>query len=145
MSLGEQIRDDIWSLHANFHEFWKHRGGDMNLSSFSFYEFCILEEQELWRIAYMKDVVLYEVVPTKFDSYFSDLYFIFYEFSNFTNGQVYKNTTVTRLPSSWGELISWALKDKVKMGGGSPVGEAGGDCQGGHGCGSHMRQSSGNG
>jgi hypothetical protein len=36
----------------------------------------------------MKDVVLYEVVPTKFDSYFSDLYFIFYEFSNFMNGQV---------------------------------------------------------
>jgi hypothetical protein len=100
MPLGEQIRDEIWSLYAKFHEFGKHRGGDMNLSSFSFSEFCTLEEQELGRIDYMKDVVLYEVVPTKFDSYFSDLYFIFYEFSNFTNGQVYKNTTVTRLPSS---------------------------------------------
>jgi hypothetical protein len=71
-----------------FYEFRKHRGGDTNLSSFSFSEFCTLEECELGRIAYMKDVVLYEVVPTKFDSYFSDLYFIFYQFSNFMNRQV---------------------------------------------------------
>jgi hypothetical protein len=75
-------------FHAMFYEFRKHRGGDTNLSSFSFSEFCTLEECELGRIAYMKDVVLYEMVPTKFDSYFSDLYFIFYEFSNFMNGQV---------------------------------------------------------
>jgi hypothetical protein len=75
-------------FHAKFYEFRKHRGGDTNLSSFPFSEFCTLEECELGRIAYMKDVVLYEVVPTKFDSYFSDLYFIFYEFSNFMNGQV---------------------------------------------------------
>jgi hypothetical protein len=30
----------------------------------------------------MKDVVLYGAVATKFVSYFSDLYFISYEFSN---------------------------------------------------------------
>jgi hypothetical protein len=72
MSLGEQIRDDIWSLHAKFHEFRKHRDEYMNLSLFSFSEFCTLEEQELGRIAYMKDVVLYEPVLTKFDSYFLD-------------------------------------------------------------------------
>jgi hypothetical protein len=53
-----------------------HRGGDMNLSSFSFSEFCTLEEQGLGRIANMKDVVLYERIPTKFVSYFSQLYFI---------------------------------------------------------------------
>jgi hypothetical protein len=93
----------------------------MNLSSFSFYEFCILEEQELWRIAYMKDVVLYEVVPTKFDSYFSDLYFIFYEFSNFMNEQVYKNTTVTPLRS-----MQWVVAHRS--------GKQGGNRQGGHGC-----------
>jgi hypothetical protein len=78
----------------------KHRGGDMNLSSFSFSKFCTLEEQELERIGYMKDLknrvdlknrALYESVPTKFDSYFSDLYFIFYKFSNFMNGQVLKD------------------------------------------------------
>jgi hypothetical protein len=69
MSFGKQIRDDIWSLHAKFHEFKKHRGGDTNLSSFSISEFCTLEEQELGRNAYMKDVVLYESVPTKFLSY----------------------------------------------------------------------------
>jgi hypothetical protein len=51
MPLGEQIRDDIWTLHAKFHKFRKHRGGDTNLSSFSFSEFCTLEEQELGRIA----------------------------------------------------------------------------------------------
>jgi hypothetical protein len=34
------------------------------------------------------------------------------------NGQVYKNTTVTRVWSSSGELISWALKDRGQMGGG---------------------------
>jgi hypothetical protein len=35
-------------------------GGDTNLSSFLFSEFCTLEEHELGRIGYMKDVVLYE-------------------------------------------------------------------------------------
>jgi hypothetical protein len=37
-----------------------HRGRDMNLSSFSFSGFFTVEEQELWRITYMKDVVPYE-------------------------------------------------------------------------------------
>jgi hypothetical protein len=59
-------------MHAKFHEFRNHRDEDMNLSLFSFSEFCTLEEQELGRIVYMKDVVLYEAVLTKFDSYFSD-------------------------------------------------------------------------
>jgi hypothetical protein len=36
----------------------------------------------------MKDVALYEGILTKLNSYFSDLYFIFYEFSNLMNGQV---------------------------------------------------------
>jgi hypothetical protein len=36
----------------------------------------------------MKDVVLYEAVPTKFVSSFLELYCIFYEFLNFMNGQV---------------------------------------------------------
>jgi hypothetical protein len=34
----------------------------------------------------MKDVVSDEGIPTKLNSYFSDLYFIFYKFSNFKNG-----------------------------------------------------------
>jgi hypothetical protein len=42
----------------------------MNLSLFSFYEFCTLKEQELGRIAYMKDVVTDEGIPTKLNSYF---------------------------------------------------------------------------
>jgi hypothetical protein len=69
--------------HAKFPEFWMHRAGDMNLSLFSFPEFCILKEQELRRIDYMKDIVLYEVIPTKFVSYFSQLYCIWYKFSKF--------------------------------------------------------------
>jgi hypothetical protein len=36
----------------------------------------------------MKDVVVYEAVPTNFVSLFLELYFILYEFSNFRNGQV---------------------------------------------------------
>jgi hypothetical protein len=36
----------------------------------------------------MKDVVLYETVPKKIVSYFPNLYFIFYKFSNFMNGEV---------------------------------------------------------
>jgi hypothetical protein len=36
----------------------------------------------------MKDVALYEGILTKLNSYFSNLYFIFYEFSNLMNGQV---------------------------------------------------------
>jgi hypothetical protein len=101
----------------------------MNLSSFSFYEFCILEEQELWRIAYMKDEVLYEVVPTKFDSYFSDLYFIFYEFSNFMNEQVYKNTTVTPLRS-----MQWVVAHRSgKQGGNRQVATVAGGRSSGNG------------
>jgi hypothetical protein len=88
MPLGEKIRDDIWSPHAKLHEFIMHIDEDMNLSLFSFNEFDTLEEQELRRIAYMKDVVPDEGIPTKLYLYFSDLYFIFYEFSNFMNGQV---------------------------------------------------------
>jgi hypothetical protein len=85
MPLGEKIMDDIWSVHAELHEFNMLRDQDMNLSLFSFYEFCILKEQELGRIAYMKYVVLYEGIPTKFISYFLQLYFICYKFSNFRN------------------------------------------------------------
>jgi hypothetical protein len=88
MPFGEKIRDDIWSAHAKLHEFYMHRDEDMNLSLFSFYEFCTLEEQELGRIAYMKDIVTDEEILTKLNSYFSDMYFSFYEFSNFMNGQV---------------------------------------------------------
>jgi hypothetical protein len=76
MPPGDHIVDVIRRVHAKFHEFRMHRGGDMNLSSFSFSEFCTLEEQGLGRIANMKDVVLYERIPTKFVSYFSQLYFI---------------------------------------------------------------------
>jgi hypothetical protein len=65
MPPGEQIRDDIWSADAKLHEFSIHRDEDMNLSMFSFYEFCTLKEQELGTIAYMKDVVLYEAVSNK--------------------------------------------------------------------------------
>jgi hypothetical protein len=36
----------------------------------------------------MKDVVPDEGIPTELNSYFSDLYFIFYELSSFKNGQV---------------------------------------------------------
>jgi hypothetical protein len=82
MLLAEKIRDDIWSSHAKIHEFNIHRDEDINLSLFSFYEFCTLKKQELGRIDYMKDVV------KKLNLYFSDLYFIFYEFSNLMNGQV---------------------------------------------------------
>jgi hypothetical protein len=46
MSLGEHIIDVIWREHVKFHEFRMHRSGDMNLSSFSFSEFCTLEKQE---------------------------------------------------------------------------------------------------
>jgi hypothetical protein len=67
--LGDHIWDDL-SVHAKLHEFRKHRGADINLSLFSFSEFCTPEEQELGRIAYMKDKVLHEAVPTKFTFYY---------------------------------------------------------------------------
>jgi hypothetical protein len=69
VSLGENIRCGMRSMHTKFKKFMKYRGGDMNLSSFSFSEFCTLEEQKLARIAYMKDVVLYEGIPIKFILY----------------------------------------------------------------------------
>jgi hypothetical protein len=88
MPLDEKIRNDIWCSHAKFQEFIMYRDEDMNLSLFFFYEFYTLQEQELGKIAYMKDVVSDGGIPTKLNSYFSDLYFIFYKFSNFKNEQV---------------------------------------------------------
>jgi hypothetical protein len=42
-----------------------------------FFEFFTLEEHELERISYIKDIVLYEGISTKFVSYFlSFIYFI---------------------------------------------------------------------
>jgi hypothetical protein len=52
----------------------------MNLSSFSFSEFCTLGKHELRIFDYMKEVALEETVPKKFNSYFPDFWFIFYEF-----------------------------------------------------------------
>jgi hypothetical protein len=42
MPLGEQIRDDMWSAHAKFHEFSMYRKGDINLSLFSFSQICTM-------------------------------------------------------------------------------------------------------
>jgi hypothetical protein len=70
MPLAEHILDVIRRVHAKYHEFRRHRGGGTDLSSFSFSEFCTLEEPELSRTYYMKDVVLYEAIPTKFVSSF---------------------------------------------------------------------------
>jgi hypothetical protein len=38
----------------------------------------------------MKNVVLYERIPTKFISYFLQLYFIYNKFSNFRNVYMYR-------------------------------------------------------
>jgi hypothetical protein len=78
--LVELFRNDMKSLHAKFGEFSMHRNEDIILSLFSVPEFCTLDDQKLRIFDYMKDVVLREAVPTKFNSYFSDLWFIFYEF-----------------------------------------------------------------
>jgi hypothetical protein len=43
MPLGENISDDMRSLHAMFCEFSMHIKGYMNLSLFSFFEFCTLK------------------------------------------------------------------------------------------------------
>jgi hypothetical protein len=64
MPIGEHIRDDMRSVHANVHEFSMHRDADMNSSLFSFSKFCTLEEQELR----MKDDVLDEGILTKLNS-----------------------------------------------------------------------------
>ncbi len=43
-------------MNAKFHEFISHKNEDMNLSLFSLLEFCTLDEQELRKFDYMKDV-----------------------------------------------------------------------------------------
>jgi hypothetical protein len=73
MPLGEHIWDDMGKVHDKFHEFFMHRKVDMNLSLFSFSEFCRLAEQEFRRFDYMKDVVLDEGIPSNVTSYFSNL------------------------------------------------------------------------
>jgi hypothetical protein len=47
-------------VHTKLHEFSMHRDADINLSLFSFLEFCTLEEPELRRFDYMRNVVLNE-------------------------------------------------------------------------------------
>jgi hypothetical protein len=65
-----------------------HRKGDIDLSFISFSKICRLNEQELRIPSYMKDVVLHERNPTKFILYFSELYFLGYEFSKLDDGEV---------------------------------------------------------
>jgi hypothetical protein len=48
-----------------FYEFIMHIKEDIVLSLLSFSKICRLNEQELRIISYMKDVVLYEVIPKK--------------------------------------------------------------------------------
>jgi hypothetical protein len=68
MPLCEHIRDYMKNVHAKFHEFNMHRDVDVNLSLFSFSEFCTLEKQGLRRFDYMKDVVQDEEIPIKLNS-----------------------------------------------------------------------------
>jgi hypothetical protein len=64
MPLGELFRNNMRSMHAKFNEFSMHRNDDMNLSLFSFSEFCRLAQQEFRRFNYMNDVVMDEGIPT---------------------------------------------------------------------------------
>jgi hypothetical protein len=70
MPLGGLISNDMWSMNPTFYEFSMHMQGDIDLSLLSFYEICRLNEHELRITSYMKDVVIYEVISTKFISYF---------------------------------------------------------------------------
>jgi hypothetical protein len=85
---GDLLRKDMRSMHVKFYEFITHKKGDINLSLLSLSKICRLNEQGLRITSYMKDVVLYEVVPTKFVSSFLELQFIGYEFLKLDNGQV---------------------------------------------------------
>jgi hypothetical protein len=68
--LGELFTNDMESMQAMCYEFIMHRKGDIDLLLLSFSKIYILNEQELSITSYMKDVVLYEVVSTKFLSSF---------------------------------------------------------------------------
>jgi hypothetical protein len=70
---GYLFSNDMGSMHDKFYKFSMHRKGDIDLSLFSFSEICRLKEQEIRRTYSMKDVVLYEGIPTKFTSYFLEL------------------------------------------------------------------------
>jgi hypothetical protein len=72
ITLIDIFRNDMGSMHVRFYEFSMHRKGDIDLSLFLFSEICRLKEQELRRTYYMKYVVQYEEIPTKFTSYFSE-------------------------------------------------------------------------
>jgi hypothetical protein len=72
ITLIDIFRNDMGSMHAKFYKFSMHRKGDIDLSLFSFSKICRLKEQQLRRTSYMKYVVQYEEIPTKFTSYFSE-------------------------------------------------------------------------
>jgi hypothetical protein len=54
MPLGEWMRDNIWSVHENIHEFSIHIKGDINLSMYSFSEICTREYYGSRIFKYMK-------------------------------------------------------------------------------------------
>jgi hypothetical protein len=54
MPLGEHTQNDMRNMHAKFHEFSWHKKGDINLSSFPFYEFCRMGQHESFRFKNME-------------------------------------------------------------------------------------------
>jgi hypothetical protein len=54
MPLGEHTQNDMRNMHAKFHEFIWHKKGDINLSSFPFYEFCRMGQHESLRFENME-------------------------------------------------------------------------------------------
>jgi hypothetical protein len=53
MPLGELLRNDMRSMHANVYEFSMHRKGDINLSLFRFSKICTKEYYESRIFEYM--------------------------------------------------------------------------------------------
>jgi hypothetical protein len=70
---GEILSNDMRRMHAKFYEFIMYIKGDIDLSLLSFSKICRLNEQELRITSYMKDVVLYEGILSKFISHISEL------------------------------------------------------------------------
>jgi hypothetical protein len=76
------------NLHSKFHEFDMQRKVDMNLLSlFSFSEICTIGEQESRRFEYTTMKICFNGFQKK-NSYFCELYFIFYKFPKFMHEQV---------------------------------------------------------
>jgi hypothetical protein len=77
MPLGEIIRNEMRTMYVKFHEFSMHKNEDMNLSLYSFSEFCRMGQQESLIFEYL-------IIKILFKGFQRNLFYIFVSYILFS-------------------------------------------------------------